>query len=152
MATKKQNGTVLFRSEGNKVLGGVCGGLGEVFNIDPTIVRALFVLGTLFGGSGVLLYIILWVLIPSESKTSKSSNDNIRENIDEMKERAHSFSKDFHTNNNSSHMLVAIVLIALGVMFLLNNFGFVNAFSFNRLWPVFLVIFGLLILTKNNRK
>jgi phage shock protein C len=54
----------LVRSERNKVVGGVCGGLGEYLDIDPTIIRLVFVVFTLAGGSGVLVYLILWLVMP----------------------------------------------------------------------------------------
>jgi phage shock protein C len=56
----------LYRSNDQRLLGGVCGGLGEYFNTDPTIVRLLFVAFALLAGGGVLLYLILWLLIPQE--------------------------------------------------------------------------------------
>lgn len=56
----------LYRSQDQKMLGGVCGGLGEYFNIDPVIVRLIFVAFALIGGGGLLLYLIMWLLIPQE--------------------------------------------------------------------------------------
>lgn len=56
----------LYRSRSDRMLGGVCGGLSEYFNIDPTIVRLAFVAGTLLGGPGLLIYIILWLITPEE--------------------------------------------------------------------------------------
>lgn len=56
----------LRRSRSNKVLGGVCGGLGDYFNIDPVIVRLLFVAAFIFAGIGPLIYIIMWIVIPQE--------------------------------------------------------------------------------------
>ena len=53
----------LVRSN-NKMVAGVCGGLGEYLGIDPTIVRILYVLMLLFAGFGLLLYVILWLIIP----------------------------------------------------------------------------------------
>lgn len=55
----------LYKSETNKILTGTCGGLGEYFNIDPTIVRLIFVIGTFFSGFGVLLYIVAALIMPS---------------------------------------------------------------------------------------
>lgn len=49
------------------MIAGVCGGIGEYFDVDPTIVRIIWVLVVLFGGSGILVYIILWIVIPTES-------------------------------------------------------------------------------------
>jgi len=48
------------------MLGGVCAGLGEYLNADPTLIRLLFVLLTLAGGSGVVLYIAMWLIVPSK--------------------------------------------------------------------------------------
>lgn len=61
------NDKKLARSADNRWLAGVCGGLGEYFNIDPTIIRIIAVLATLifsFGIGGVILYAVLWVLMP----------------------------------------------------------------------------------------
>jgi phage shock protein C len=55
----------LYRSNTDKIIAGVCGGLGEYLNVDPTLIRLLFVLAVLAGfGSGVLLYIIMMVIVP----------------------------------------------------------------------------------------
>lgn len=54
----------LYRSNTNRILAGVCGGIGEYFGIDPTIVRLLWVLFCLAGGSGVLGYLIALIIIP----------------------------------------------------------------------------------------
>jgi phage shock protein PspC (stress-responsive transcriptional regulator) len=48
------------------MIGGVCGGLGDYFDIDPTLVRILAVSAVLFAGTGVLAYIIGWIIIPQE--------------------------------------------------------------------------------------
>jgi phage shock protein C len=55
----------LYRSSSDKLIGGVCGGLGEHFKIDPTLVRLAFALLFFFGGHGLLLYLILWVIMPT---------------------------------------------------------------------------------------
>ena len=54
----------LYRSQRDRVLGGVCGGLGEYLGLDPTIIRLIFILLALLGGHGILLYLILWLVIP----------------------------------------------------------------------------------------
>jgi len=59
MATKK-----LYRSNVSKMIGGVCGGIGEYFDIDPTIVRLAWVFVALWGGIGLLAYLISWMVIP----------------------------------------------------------------------------------------
>ena len=56
----------LYRSNDDKMIAGVCGGLGKYFSIDTTIVRLVFVVLMLLGGPGLLLYIILWIITPQE--------------------------------------------------------------------------------------
>ena len=58
----------LYRSQTEKMIGGVCGGLAEVLDLDPTIVRLVFVLLALLGGHGLLLYLILWVVMPRQDQ------------------------------------------------------------------------------------
>ena len=50
----------------NKMIAGVCAGLAEYLDIDPTIVRIVWVLMVLFAGFGILLYIILWLIMPKQ--------------------------------------------------------------------------------------
>jgi len=59
------DGRQLMRSRFNRRIAGVCGGIGEYFGIDPTLVRIIFVLGALFtGGTVALAYIVLWIVVP----------------------------------------------------------------------------------------
>ncbi|MDR0853718.1 MAG: PspC domain-containing protein [Clostridiales Family XIII bacterium] len=60
MAEKKR----LFLSDTNKVFAGVCGGIGEYFDIDPTVIRVIWVILALAFGSGILAYIIAWIVMP----------------------------------------------------------------------------------------
>ena len=54
----------LYRSRDNSMIAGVCGGLGEYLDMDPTFIRLLWIVFTLAGGSGILAYIIAWIIIP----------------------------------------------------------------------------------------
>lgn len=54
----------LVRSNDDRVLAGVCGGLADYFNVDATIIRVLFILFAVFVGGGFLAYIILWIVMP----------------------------------------------------------------------------------------
>ena len=58
------NNKRLYRDPSDKMLGGVCSGLADFFGIDPTVVRLAFVLLTLLGGHGVLIYLVLWLIVP----------------------------------------------------------------------------------------
>ena len=56
----------LYRSKTNKIIAGVCGGIAEYSNIDPTIVRLLWLFFSLIWGTGLVAYIIAWIIIPEE--------------------------------------------------------------------------------------
>ena len=57
----------LYRSKSDRMIAGVCGGLAKRFNIPAIWVRLAFVLIILLGGAGILLYLILWIIVPEES-------------------------------------------------------------------------------------
>lgn len=56
----------LYRSRTDRMLAGVCGGIGQYLNIDPTLVRLAFVILAIWGGGGLLAYLIAWIVIPEE--------------------------------------------------------------------------------------
>jgi phage shock protein C len=56
----------LYRSQTERSVAGVCGGLADYFELDPTIVRIAFVALALLGGPGILIYIVLWLVVPEE--------------------------------------------------------------------------------------
>lgn len=62
------NNKRLYRNPEDRILGGVCGGLGAYFKVDPILFRILFILIALAGGSGIIIYLILWLVVP-EAKT-----------------------------------------------------------------------------------
>jgi len=66
----------LYRSEKDRMIGGVCGGLAEYFELDPVLIRVIAII-LFFIGGGFLAYIILWIIMPSKSdvvRPKKSSN------------------------------------------------------------------------------
>ena len=64
---KKAKVKRLLRSENNRIIGGVCGGIGEYLGVDPTIVRLIWVLFAFISmGAGILVYIIAWIIIPEK--------------------------------------------------------------------------------------
>lgn len=62
--TKTSDAPRLHRSATDKVVAGVCGGLAEYLEVDPSLVRLAFVVGTLWGGLGLLLYVLLALVLP----------------------------------------------------------------------------------------
>ena len=78
-----ENTNKLYRSNTEKVFGGVCGGLADYLNIDVVILRIIFVLLALFGGGGVLIYIILWIAIPAQNVNYATLKENLDAEITE---------------------------------------------------------------------
>ena len=64
----------LYRSGSERMIGGVCGGLAEYFDIDPTLVRLLFVLAALFGGHGILAYLLMLIVIARGPQTASRAS------------------------------------------------------------------------------
>ena len=56
----------LYRSKTDRKVAGVCGGLAQYFNVDATLIRVLFVVLAILGGSGLVLYLALWIIVPNE--------------------------------------------------------------------------------------
>lgn len=76
MATSSQPAQKrLYRSMNDKMIAGVCSGLAVYFNLDPVLMRVIFVALALMGGPGVLLYIILWIVMPEEGKVVTSATN-----------------------------------------------------------------------------
>lgn len=63
----------LYRSETDVMLGGVCAGLGDFFNLDPTIMRLIFVVLFLTGSLGFWVYVVMWIVVPLESDVKGST-------------------------------------------------------------------------------
>jgi phage shock protein C len=60
----------LYRSRTDRKIAGICGGLGAYFNVDPVFFRLLWVLLAIAGGTGLLAYLICWLVIPLEPQTA----------------------------------------------------------------------------------
>ncbi len=152
----------LYRSTKDKMIGGVAGGLSQYFDIDPTIVRVLFVLSLFLGGAGVIAYIILWIVVPEEpfvfnmppssaTGDSGSSNESKKENDETASKLAFEYNQVYEKKKNEKRITYGgIFLIVLGVIFLLDNL--VPRFDFGDILPFILVIIGvgLLMSAKKN--
>jgi len=63
----------LFRSKKDRMLGGVCGGLGEHLDVDPTVIRLIWAVVTVLSmGTGLIVYLLAWVIIPEEDTPGDS--------------------------------------------------------------------------------
>lgn len=149
MATNKK----LYRSKEDKMIFGVCGGLGEYFNIDPVIIRIIFVILAIFGaGSGVLAYIILAIVIPEKpdkntKKTERKTEEVIEENVEKLAKEVENIAKK---SSNSSEMFFGLLLLLLGMTLLASNFF--PIFEFRKFWPLILIFIALFILFRGNKE
>lgn len=74
----------LYRSEKDRVIAGVCGGLAEVLGVDVALLRLVWVAAALFGG-GLILYLVLWLVLPTESRVGAAPGEVAREGVDELR-------------------------------------------------------------------
>jgi phage shock protein C len=56
----------LYRSRSQRMIAGVSGGLGDYLNIDATVIRLIFVIAALWGGAGIIVYLVMWLMVPEE--------------------------------------------------------------------------------------
>lgn len=82
----------LTRSTTESMVAGVAGGLGEYFNIDPVIVRLIFVLVTLTSGLGIPVYVVLWMIMP---KPSAAPTQTLQQGIEQFSQEASRFGQEF---------------------------------------------------------
>lgn len=136
----------LYRSRTNRIIAGVCGGLGEYFQIDPLIIRLIWLILFLAGGVGLLVYLIAWIIIPTEftspdEKTSRSSTPP------QVRART------------GVQVIVGILLIFLGVTLFMREWWYfdhivrdVIRIFWRYFLPAVLIIGGLYILVKGNNR
>ncbi|PWG78126.1 hypothetical protein DDR33_23960 [Pararcticibacter amylolyticus] len=146
----------LQRDENKKVLAGVAAGLGEYFDMDVTWVRIIFVLMAVFGFSGVLIYIILWIVVPAKPFFESYGNNyepNYQRGSGTDYKRPPEFDFPPLKKEGKGRYIAGIILIALGGYFMLREFDYIPYwFSMQKLWPVVLIVVGVLILGNSRKK
>jgi phage shock protein C len=83
-------GKRLVRSRNDRMIAGVAGGLAQIFNIDPLLVRIALVALAFLNGFGFILYLALWLLVPNEDSVTVDAREQVRENVGEMQSAAES--------------------------------------------------------------
>ncbi len=149
MASSKSSKTTpkkLYRSESDQVIAGVAGGLAEYFDIDSTLIRIAIAFLFMVGGSGILAYILLWIVVPSES--TLKSKDYIQANAQEIKSKAQNLASSISNSKNHSNNTGAIFIIILGIFLLFSNFGIFEWFDLSKLWPLIIIVLGIHLLSR----
>ncbi len=146
----------LHRSQTDKIIAGVCGGLAEYFSVDSTIIRLLFILVVALGGSGLLIYLLLWLIMPKNAgETAVINEQRVKEFANEIKAKAQDLREEFKKDKPEEDTvkdrrhggLFGWVLVILGVVFLANNFmPFWMRSHMVNYWPLLLVFIGVVII------
>jgi phage shock protein PspC (stress-responsive transcriptional regulator) len=144
----------LYRSRRVKVFGGVAGGLAQYFNIDPIIVRILFVVFTMMHGIGLVIYIILWIVIPEEPFEIAYGVKNDEQKAEGQHADAPSINFDGippeAKKSGSGRIIAGTILIALGLIFFADRF--IPSFDFRDILPIAFVLLGGVIIWNSLKK
>lgn len=127
----------LYRSRKNRIIAGVCGGIGEYLDIDPAIIRVAWLLLTFLGGMSIIVYILAWVVIPDE-KTKKNVIEEWSSKKDEEK-------------SNEIALMIGLFLVFIGLTSLMSNLGWWYL-SWNYTWPAVIIIIGIILLVRGRKK
>ncbi len=132
----------LVRSDSDKMVAGVCGGLAAYLDIDPVLVRLAFVVLFLASGIGFAIYLIMWIVMPREATVDESEAVVMQDNIKELKETVSA-----NASKVGRPATVGIVLILLGLFFLLEQFGW-TAWLGGAFWPLVIIGLGVVLLIR----
>lgn len=130
----------LTRSETDKMIAGVCGGLAEYLNLDPVWVRLLFVLLIFASGIGIPIYLVLWVIMPRVEAAGQPGSAVLQDNFEDLSQTVSD-----KMSRLSRPGTIGTVLILFGVYFLLSQLGWLNGAIF---WPVVIIGAGVYMLTR----
>jgi phage shock protein C len=135
----------LYRNEKNKKVAGVAAGLADYFEIDPLIIRLLFVFTTLAWGFSIIIYLVMWILVPAAE--NNEFNEEFYKNV-RSDEPVGPFAKEEESGNKKDmkKILMANILILLGLFILLENLF--PSWDFFKVWPIVLIGFGAYLLYK----
>jgi phage shock protein C len=150
----------LYRSQTNRMIAGVCGGLGDYLSIDPVFIRLFFVLLTLGQGAGVLIYLILWFVLPSQEvvEAGGTTGEHIQQGATEFAERAREMGNELResatASNPQARLFVGLILVLVGLVYLLRNLNIIwfQWLNFSVLWPFLLILGGAILLLRGVRR
>ena len=149
----------IFRVRQGAMIAGVCQGLGIYLGIDPTWGRVFFVLLAFAGtGIGVLIYFLLWVILPLEDQEQGASfSDTVHTSSQEIAEHARQVGQELREiarqPNPRAGVVIGVALILIGFFYLLQNLNlsWLHWFNFDLLWPVLLIAGGIALLLRRAR-
>ena len=125
------NNKRLERDLRDKVLGGVCSGLGNYFDLDPAFWRVLFFFLFFLGCSGLLIYVVLWIVMPAKDYS-------------QVTEAEDSASASPEKKKNNGSLAAGLVLIAIGAFVLISRY--IPQINWHTAWPVLLIALGIFLI------
>lgn len=131
----------LERNPNNKVVGGVCSGIADFFNLDVALVRIAFVIALLFASFGFWLYVILWIVLPCKDVIPVADES---QSVDETVARQET------PSSKTTSIFAGISIIFIGLIFLVNNFLPISWIW--KLWPLILVAIGVVMIVNAAKK
>lgn len=139
----------LYRSRTERMIFGLCGGIGHYFNVDPTLIRILFVLLAMPGGAGVLVYLVASFVVPLEPGEAVDPKDEVKEFAHKMKDGMNGAKEEIKKHGHAGgRTFFGAIVIAIGFFLLAREiFPFYHFGMF--LWPVLLILFGVYLLVKH---
>ena len=132
----------LTRSETDRLLAGVCGGIATYIGVDSVLVRAAFLILLLASGIGLPMYLIMWVIMPLESSLNKSGSTIVHDNFEDL-----GMTVSDRMNSLGRPGTVGVILVSLGAFFLLTQLGIRGTF----LVPALFIGLGAYWLLRQNR-
>lgn len=152
MKEKMKTEKKLYRLKDDYIIAGVCSGLAQYFGIDPTLMRVIFVLLFIGGGSGFLIYLVLWLIIPKEGgkKVKTSREENIKEFAEDLGDKAQTVASEIRSEIKASKKrgsFFGLVLIVIGAAVLVEKLVPVRL-DWDYIWPGILIFLGLYLMTK----
>lgn len=136
----------LYRSQKDKIIGGVAGGLGEYFEIDPVIIRIIFVVLTVAGGWGVVGYVLCWVIIPLNPAHQVWAPPPAPGYSPVTPAGEASGSLADAAAPKRTRNVGGIILVLLGVLLLGHNL--LPRFDLWEYWPIVLIVSGVWLLAR----
>lgn len=148
-------GKKLYRSREDRVIAGVAGGLAEYFNIDSTLVRIIIVILAIWGGFGLIAYIIGAIVIPEEPggiemADKKTPKRTVKKEEPVVVEQRTEEKEVFDFKRMQGEQIFGLIVLFIGLIFLLE--AFIPGFSFGKLWPLILIGLGLWMISGRGRE
>jgi phage shock protein C len=153
----------IYRRRNERMITGVASGLADYFDIDPTLVRIVFILAALFNGIGVLIYIAMSFMVPEESQSGATApvpegdlesmtETPATEPLGTSSEPPLTSPRERLRHRENRHSWAGIILIALGLLFLAQNLGLLWWWNWRVFWPMVLIGVGAILLSRRFRR